>query len=323
MHKLTTKEIIALAKGTLRSEADAINALTAYVDEHFSECVKLIFESKGRVVITGIGKSAIIGQKIVASLNSTGTPSIFMHAADAVHGDLGIVQPDDVIICISNSGNTPEIKVLLPFVKLSGNKLIAMVGNSDSYLARQADLIIRTSVEKEVGSNNLAPTTSTTAQLAMGDALVVCLMEYRGFTQEKFAMLHPGGTLGKKLFLRVSDVFPNNEKPAVEIDSDIPSTIIEMTSKRLGATCVLDEGKLVGIITDGDLRRMMQSGRPMHELRASDIMTKNPKSAHPEMLVADALDIMRKNNITQLPVQAGDAYLGVIHIHDILKEGIL
>lgn len=323
MKHLTNEEINKIALSTLISEAEAIQGLKDYVDENFARCVRLIYESKGRVVITGIGKSAIIGQKIVASLNSTGTPSIFMHAADAVHGDLGIVQPEDVIICISNSGNTPEIKVLLPFIRLSGNKLIAMVGNPESYLAKQADLVLRTSVKQEVGLNNLAPTTSTAAQMALGDALVVCLLEYRGFTKEKFAMLHPGGTLGKKLFLRVSDIFPNNEKPSVQADADIPSAIIEISSKRLGATAVLDGKILVGIITDGDLRRMMQSGRPMNELKAADIMTRNPKTISPEMLVAHALDVMRSNNITQLPVTDGDTYAGVIHIHDILKEGIL
>jgi arabinose-5-phosphate isomerase len=323
MKHLTNEEINEIALSTLVSEAEAIRGLKEFVDQNFTRCVRLIYESKGRVVVTGIGKSAIIGQKIVASLNSTGTPSIFMHAADAVHGDLGIVQPDDIIICISNSGSTPEIKVLLPFIRLSGNKLIAMVGNADSYLAKQADLVLRTTVKQEVGLNNLAPTTSTAAQMAMGDALVVCLLEYRGFTKEKFAMLHPGGTLGKKLFLRVSDIYPNNEKPSVQADADIPSAIIEISSKRLGATAVLDGKKMIGIITDGDLRRMMQSGRPMNELKAADIMTKNPKSINPEMLVAHALDVMRSNNITQLPVTDGDAYLGVIHIHDILKEGIL
>lgn len=323
MKHLTNDEIHKIAVSTLVSEAEAILDLKEYIDENFTQCVRLIYESKGRIVITGIGKSAIIGQKIVASLNSTGTPSIFMHAADAVHGDLGIVQPDDIIICISNSGSTPEIKVLLPFIRLSGNKLIAMVGNTDSYLARQADLVIRTTVKKEVGPNNLAPTTSTAAQMAIGDALVVCLLEYRGFTQENFAMLHPGGTLGKKLFLRVADVFTNNEKPFVTIDADVPSAIIEISSKRLGATAVLDGDKLVGIITDGDLRRMMQSGRPMNEFKAADIMTKNPKTINPDMLVAHALDVMRSNNITQLPVTNNDTYIGVIHIHDILREGIL
>jgi arabinose-5-phosphate isomerase len=323
MKQLTNEEINEIALSTLASEAEAIRGLKDYVDENFARCVRLIYESKGRAVITGIGKSAIIGQKIVASLNSTGTPSIFMHAADAVHGDLGMVQPDDIIICISNSGSTPEIKVLLPFIRLSGNKLIAMVGNPDSYLAKQADFVLRTTVKQEVGLNNLAPTTSTAAQMALGDALVVCLLEYRGFTKEKFAMLHPGGTLGKKLFLRVSDIFPNNEKPSVQADADIPSAIIEISSKRLGATAVLDGKRLVGIITDGDLRRMMQSGRPMNELMAADIMTKNPKSVNPEMLVAHALDVMRSNNITQLPVTDGETYVGVIHIHDILKEGIL
>jgi arabinose-5-phosphate isomerase len=323
MKKLTSEQVIGLATSTLEAEAEAISKLRDYINDDFVKSVELIYQSRGRVIVTGIGKSAIIGHKIVASLNSTGTPSIFMHAADAVHGDLGIVQPEDIIICISNSGNTPEIKVLLPFIKLSGNKLIAMVGNTQSYLANQSDLIIRTSVDKEVCPNNLAPTSSTAAQMAMGDALVVCLQEYRGFTQEKFAMLHPGGTLGKKLFLRVSDIYPENEKPVVQATSDIPSTIIEISSKRLGATAVLDGDNLVGIITDGDLRRMMQSGKKLDELTAGDIMTKNPKRVNPGMLVAQALDLMRSNNITQLPVVEDDRYIGVIHIHDILKEGIL
>lgn len=323
MNQLNTEEIKAIAADILTSESEAINNLKTFINDSFVKSVQLILESKGRVVVTGIGKSAIIGQKIVASLNSTGTPSIFMHAADAVHGDLGIIQPDDVIICISNSGNTPEIKVLLPYIRLWGNKLIAMTGNPDSYLGQQADLIIRTTVKQEAGLHNLAPTSSTAAQLAMGDALVVCLLELKGFTKEKFAMLHPGGILGKKLYLRVSDLFTNNEKPAVHPDADIPSTIIEISSKRLGATAVLDDNRLIGIITDGDLRRMMQSGKPLNELKAADIMTRNPKTIAPDMLVAHALDVMRSNNITQLPVTENDVYLGVIHIHDILKEGIL
>lgn len=323
MNQLNTEEIKAIAADILTSESEAINNLKTFINDSFVKSVQLILESKGRVVVTGIGKSAIIGQKIVASLNSTGTPSIFMHAADAVHGDLGIIQPDDVIICISNSGNTPEIKVLLPYIRLWGNKLIAMTGNPDSYLGQQADLIIRTTVKQEAGLHNLAPTSSTAAQLAMGDALVVCLLELKGFTKEKFAMLHPGGILGKKLYLRVSDLFINNEKPAVHPDADIPSTIIEISSKRLGATAVLDDNRLIGIITDGDLRRMMQSGKPLNELKAADIMTRNPKTIAPDMLVAHALDVMRSNNITQLPVTENDVYLGVIHIHDILKEGIL
>ena len=312
-----------VALKTIALKANSVSGLASYINNDFEKAVTAIASGKGRVVVSGIGKSAVIAQKIVATFNSTGTPSIFMHAADAVHGDLGIIKPEDIIICISNSGSTPEIKVLIPFIKLMGNKLIAMVGNIDSYLAQQADYIIRTSVEKEVGKSSLAPTTSSTAQLAMGDALVVCLMEYRGFTRDKFAMLHPGGTLGKKLFLRVSDIYPNNEKPAVSVDDDIASAIIEMTSKRLGATCVMQGDNLAGIITDGDLRRMMQSGRSIDKLKASDIMTKNPKTVNPEMLVADALDIMRKNNITQLPVKEKNTYIGMIHIHDILKEGIL
>ncbi len=322
MH-ISKEEIKQTAKATLLTEAEAVSKLTGYIDDDFTRCIEMIYNSPGRLIVTGIGKSAIIGAKIVASLNSTGTPAIFMHAADAVHGDLGIIQKDDIVMCLSKSGNTPEIKVLVPYLKLAGNALIAMVGNRESYLARQADLVIETNVEKEACPNNLAPTSSTTAQLAMGDAIMTCLLKYRGFTSEDFAMFHPGGALGKKLFLRVGDLYINNEKPNVNHDADIPSVIIEISSKRLGATAVMDNGRLVGLITDGDLRRMMQSGKPLEGLKAADIMTKNPKTTNPDMLLAHALDMMRKNNITQLPVVDGESYLGVIHLHDILKEGIL
>lgn len=320
---LTRDEIKKVARQTIRLEADAIKKLTNYIGDDFVEVIELIFNSNGRLIITGIGKSAIIGEKIVATLNSTGTPAIFMHAADAVHGDLGIIQKDDVILCLSKSGNTPEIKVLIPYLKLMKNKMIAFVGNRDSYLARQADFIIETTVDQEACPNNLAPTSSTTAQLAMGDALAVALLEMRGFSSDDFAMYHPGGALGKKLFLKVSDLYLNNEKPLVSSEASISEAIIEISSKRLGATAVMDDGKLVGLITDGDLRRMMQSEKPLGELKARDIMTKNPKKVSPDTLVAHALDLMRSNNITQLPVVDGDEYLGVIHLHDILKEGIL
>jgi len=316
-------EIKDIARQTIQIESEAINKLMSYVDDDFARCVELIFHSKGRVVLTGVGKSALIAGKIVASLNSTGTPAIFMHAGDAVHGDLGIIQKDDIVICISNSGNTAEIKVLIPFLKMTGNKLIAMVGNRNSYLARQADIIIETTVEKEACPNNLAPTSSTTAQLVMGDALVVSLLEYRGFTTLDFARFHPGGVLGKRLYLKVADLYVQNEKPVVTMDQDISSTIIEISSKRLGATAVMDGDKLVGMITDGDLRRMIQSGKPFDQVRAVDIMTKNPKTIESESLVALALDIMRSNNITQLLVTEKGRYKGVIHLHDILKEGIL
>lgn len=319
----STPEIKKSALKTIDLEAQAISGLSAFIDDDFVECIKLIYNSKGRVIVTGIGKSAIIGEKIVATFNSTGTPAIFMHAADAVHGDLGIVQKDDVIICISKSGTTPEIQVLIPYLKLSGNKIIALAGNRDSFLAHQADYLIESTVSQEACPNNLAPTSSTTAQLVMGDAMAVALLEMRGFSSEDFALYHPGGALGKKLFLKVSDLYVNNEKPMVDFDTDIPSAIVEISSKRLGATAVLKNGKLVGVITDGDLRRMMQSGRPFQSLKAEDVMTRNPRTVSSDILLAKALDIMRSNNITQLPVVDGEEYLGVIHLHDILKEGIL
>lgn len=320
---ISRKEIKEIARKTILAESKAVSELTAFVNDDFASCVEMIFRASGRLVVTGIGKSAIIGEKIVASLNSTGTPAIFMHAADAVHGDLGIIQKEDIVLCISKSGNTPEIKVLIPYLKLAGNALIAMVGNRDSYLARQADLVIETTVEKEACPNNLAPTSSTTAQLVMGDAIMAALLKYRDFTPDDFAMFHPGGALGKKLYLRVGDLYVNNERPAVDTGDDIPSVIIEISSKRLGATAVMENDKLVGLITDGDLRRMMQSGKPLDSLMAKDIMTRNPKTTHPDMLLAHALDLMRKSNITQLLVMQKDRYLGVIHLHDILKEGIL
>lgn len=322
MH-LSREEIRNIAINTINMEADAIKGLANFINEDFLNAIGLIYQGKGRVVVTGIGKSAIIAEKIVATLNSTGTPAIFMHAADAVHGDLGIIQKDDIIICLSKSGNTPEVKVLIPYLKMMGNALIGFVGRRDSYLARQSDYLIETTVPKEACPNNLAPTSSTTAQLVMGDALAVALLELRGFSSDDFAQYHPGGALGKKLFLRVSDLYVQNEKPLVQYNSSVRDAIIEISSKRLGATGVMENGKLVGVITDGDLRRMMQSERPIDALKAADIMTPGPKTVRPDMLVAQALDIMRSNNITQLPVVNGEEYLGVIHLHDILKEGIL
>ncbi len=319
----TISEIKEIARNTIKIEAEIVSKLASYVDDDFAGCVELIYKSKARVVITGVGKSALIAGKIVATLNSTGTPAIFMHAGDAVHGDLGIIQKDDIIICISNSGNTAEIKVLIPFIKMSGNKLIAMVGNRDSYLARQADFIIETTIEKEACPNNLAPTSSTTAQIVMGDALAVSLLECRGFTTSDFAKYHPGGALGKRLYLRVADLYTLNERPVVSINQDISSTIIEISSKRLGATAVMDGEELVGMITDGDLRRMIQSGKLFDQVNAGDIMSKNPKTIESESLVVYALEIMRANNITQLLVTDNGEYKGVIHLHDILKEGIL
>lgn len=308
---------------TITTEAAAVSKLQDFIDKDFEETVRLIYNSRGRVIVTGIGKSAQIGSKIVSTLNSTGTPAVFMHAADAVHGDLGIIREDDIIICISKSGNTPEIKVLIPFLKLRGSTLIGMVGNTSSYLAKQADYILNTTIGQEACPNNLAPTASTTAQLVMGDALAVTLLEYRGFTAKDFALFHPGGALGKKLYLKVADIYPNNEAPQVMYDESLRKVIVEISSKRLGATAVLQDSKLAGIITDGDLRRMLEKQVNLDQVRAADVMSKNPRTATPDMLVSDALDIMRSKNITQLLVLENGRYVGVIHLHDILKEGIL
>ena len=317
------EQIKQIAKRTIRHEFTAIQNLMSQVTDDFAGTVELICNSSGRVIITGIGKSANIATKIVATLNSTGTPSIFMHAADAIHGDLGIIQKEDIIICISNSGSTPEIKVLIPLIRMRGNKLVAFTGNPNSYLAEKADLVIFTSVTKEACPNNLVPTSSTTAQLVMGDALAVALLEYRGFTEKDFAKYHPGGALGKKLYLKISDIYINNEVPKVNINDNIKDIIIEISSKRLGASAVLDNGKLVGIITDGDIRRMLEKDVPIEKFSAVDIMTPNPKTLDKETLIVDALSLMHKKNITQILVVDGTKYVGVIHLHDILKEGIL
>jgi arabinose-5-phosphate isomerase len=316
-------EIKQVIVRTITDEISAIQHLVGQVNDDFARAVELIFHSPGRVIITGIGKSANIATKIVATLNSTGTPSVFMHAADAIHGDLGTIQKDDVIICISNSGNSAEIKVLVPLLKNMGNALIAFTGNLDSYLAQQADFNINTSVNKEACPNNLAPTASTTAQLVMGDALAVALLECRGFTVEDFAKYHPGGALGKKLYLRVADLSSKNEIPCVNIGDDIRKTIMEISSKRLGVTAVMENNRLTGVITDGDLRRMLEKNQNIEKITARDIMTSNPRTIDHSTLVVDALSIMRKNNITQLLVLDGNKYVGVIHLHDILKEGIL
>ncbi len=317
------EEIKKIAIKTISNEQQSIGGLINQLDDNFPKAIQSILKSSGRVIITGIGKSANIATKIVATLNSTGTPSIFMHAADAIHGDLGIVQKDDITICISNSGNTPEIKILVPLIKFRGSTLIALTGNKDSYLANQADYMISTSVEKEACPNNLAPTSSTTAQLVMGDAIAVALLESRGFSIDDFAKYHPGGALGKKLYLKVNDLFVKNESPRVSIDDDIKTTIVEISSKRLGTTAVLDNDKLMGVITDGDLRRMLEKNNSINGISAGDIMTNNPKTVDKNTLVVDALGIMRKYNITQLLVLDGTKYVGVIHLHDILSEGIL
>lgn len=319
----STEEIKQIGLETIEAELNAIQDLKSQMNDDFANAIKLIIKSEGRVIVTGIGKSANIASKIVATFNSTGTPSIFMHAADAIHGDLGIIQKDDVIICISNSGSTPEIKVLVPLIKLRGNKLIAFTGNLKSILAEKADFVINTSVHKEACPNNLVPTSSTTVQLVMGDALAIALVECRGFTTEDFAKYHPGGAIGKKIYLRVADLYTVNDIPKVNKDDDIKSTIMEISSKRLGATAVMNNGEIIGIITDGDLRRMLEKNQDIGRFVAGDIMTPNPRTIDKNTHVADALSIMRKNNITQLLVVDGAEYVGVIHLHDILREGIL
>lgn len=319
----STEDIKQICLETIDAELEAIQDLKSQISDDFAAAVKLILNSKGRVVVTGIGKSANIASKIVATFNSTGTPSIFMHAADAIHGDLGTIQKDDIIICISNSGNTPEIKVLVPLIKFRENKIIAFTGNMKSSLAESADFIINTGVRKEACPNNLAPTSSTTAQLVMGDALAIALVECRDFTMEDFGKFHPGGSIGKKIYLRVSDLYTVNATPKVNSDDDIKSTIMEISSKRLGATAVLNNDKLIGIITDGDLRRMLEKNKDIGQFVAEDIMTPNPRTIDKNTHVADALSIMRKENITQLLVVDGTNYVGVIHLHDILREGIL
>ncbi len=319
----TAAEIRAIGLRTIKEEATAISQLSGYLTDDFEKSVELILKSKGRVIVTGIGKSANIAAKLVSTLNSTGTPSFFMHAADAIHGDLGMVRQEDIVICLSKSGDTPEIKVLVPLIKTMGNTLIALAGNTESYLAKNADLLLNTTVLREACPNNLAPTASTTAQLVMGDALAVALLECRGFSIEDFARYHPGGALGKRLYLRVSEIYKNNEKPEVQVSDDMKSVILEISSKRLGATAVLNDRKLVGIITDGDIRRMLHRDVPFQSLKAGDIMTKDPLTVNVDLLVADALDVMRKNNITQMLVMDNSTYMGVIHLHDILKEGIL
>ena len=313
-----------IALQTIELEARSIANLASFINEDFEKALSAMADCQGRVVISGIGKSAVIAQKIVATLNSTGTPSIFMHAADAIHGDLGIVQQEDVVIVISKSGESPEIKVLVPLIKNFGNKLIGMVGSMQSYLAKQSDIVLNTTVEQEACPNNLAPTTSTTAQLVMGDTLAVCLMEKKGFKSDDFAKFHPGGTLGKKLYLRVADLYTGNEKPKVLPAQSLKDVIVEMTQKRLGVTAVTDEKDLLlGIITDGDLRRMLKDNIRIDHVKAADIMTKNPKTIGPEELAVTALDILRKKEITQLAVTENGIYLGIIHLHDLIKEGLI
>lgn len=317
--------IALTAKKVLTEEAEAIARLADFIDEDFENCVKAILQIKGRVVVTGIGKSANIAGKIVATLNSTGTPALFMHAADAIHGDLGMIQPDDFVICISKSGNTPEIKVLVPLLKRKGAQLAALVSSTDSYLARCADFVLNATIEREACPHNLAPTTSTTAALALGDALAVSLLDARGFSSADFATLHPGGSLGKRLYLKVEDIYRQNLAPHVEENAALKDIIIEISSKRLGATAVVKEGssELVGIITDGDLRRMLNKYDSIDGIRASDIMTVSPLSIEPETYAAEALAIMQQKNITQLIVTKSGKFEGFVHLHDLLKEGLI
>ena len=320
---INKENILASAKSTILSESEAIAKLVDFLDDNFVKTVEIIYNSKGRLVVTGIGKSAIIAQKIVATLNSTGTPSLFLHASEAIHGDLGMVQPGDVVICISKSGNSPEIKVLVPLLKRFGNKLIAITGNTTSFLGKEADYTLNTYVESEACPNNLAPTNSTTAQLVIGDAIAVCLMEMRNFTAEDFAKYHPGGALGKKLLLRVRDMLDTTHKPIVAPNSNIKTVIVEISEKRLGVTAVVDDSKVIGIITDGDIRRMLNKIETISGLTAQDIMTKNPKMIKSTDLVSDALNILEDFSITQLVVVDDGEYKGVLHLHDILKEGIV
>jgi arabinose-5-phosphate isomerase len=318
-----TENILNLAKKTILSESQSIAKLVDYIDFNFAEATQVLFNSKGRLIVTGIGKSAIIAQKLVATFNSTGTPSLFLHASEAIHGDLGMLQKDDVTICISKSGNSPEIKVLVPLLKRFGNKLIAITGNMTSFLAKESHFVLNTTIDSESCPNNLAPTNSTTAQLVMGDALAVCLMELRGFTSEDFAKYHPGGALGKKLLLSVKDMLENSMKPMVFPDSSIKKVIFEISEKRLGVTAVVENNKVIGIITDGDIRRMLNERDNFSDLTARDIMSKNPKTIPTSTMVADALDILEDFAITQLIVVDNGDYKGVLHLHDILKEGII
>ncbi|MFL1012203.1 KpsF/GutQ family sugar-phosphate isomerase [Flavisericum labens] len=315
--------ILSLAKQTIDMESKAILNLSGLITNDFAEAVELIYNGNGRVIITGIGKSAIIGNKIVATLNSTGTPAIFMHAADAIHGDLGLILKDDIVICLSKSGNTPEIKVVVPLIKRVNNKLIAITGNKDSFLGQHADFILNTYVEKEACPNNLAPTTSTTAQLVMGDALAICLLELRGFSSNDFAKYHPGGALGKKLYLRVRDISSANQKPKVEVGTSIKDIIVEITEKMLGVTAVVENDKIIGIITDGDLRRMLTKVDDFSNLTAKDIMSYNPKRITGTSMAIDAIELMEAHEISQLLVEEDGKYAGVVHLHDLIKEGII
>jgi len=318
------KTIVQTALETIQLEAASIAGLSAFIDDNFDKAINEIALCKGRIVISGVGKSAIVAQKIVATLNSTGTPALFMHAADAIHGDLGMVQQDDIVLLISKSGESPEIKVLVPLLKNFGNTLIGMVGNTESFLAKSSDIVLNTTVSQEACPNNLAPTSSTTAQMVMGDVLAVCLMQLNNFSDHDFARYHPGGNLGKRLYLRVADLYKNNEKPKVSADTGLKEVIVEITEKRLGVTAVVDhQNKVLGIITDGDLRRMLEKTNELSTITAAAIFSAHPKTIEPGMLAVEALELMKKNDISQLIVAENEQYLGILHIHDLIREGII
>ncbi len=317
--------VIEVAREVIDIEKNALSKLKDSIDDEFAKCIAMIDRMSGRVVVTGVGKSALVGQKIVATLNSTGTPALFMHAADAVHGDLGMLKEEDVIICISKSGETSEIKVLISILKSFGNNLIAMTSKQDSFLAKKADYVLFIPIDKEAEPNNLAPTASSIAQMAMGDAIATALMRLKGFSSKQFAKFHPGGSLGKQLYLRVSDIYITNEKPAVHTDASIKEVIVEMTSKRLGVAAVIEKNdSLIGIITDGDLRRMLEENTDIEKMKAKDIMTSSPKTIFEYEFAVIALEVMRNNSITQLiVVDDNGKYKGIVHIHDLIREGIV
>ena len=316
--------IIQSAIRTIELEAASVKRLIPFIDASFEAAVQAIYRAKGRLVISGIGKSAIVAQKIVATFNSTGTPALFMHAADAIHGDLGMVQKDDVIMIISKSGESPEIKVLVPLIRNFGNTIIGMVGNMNGFLAEQVDIVLNTTVQQEACPNNLAPTTSTTAQMVMGDALAVALMELSGFTGQDFAKYHPGGNLGKRLYLRVEDLYKQNMQPKVLATASLKEVIVEITEKRLGVTAVVDEQDMLkGIITDGDLRRMLERSNSLENITAKDILSPHPKTVSADTMAVDALEVLRKHDISQLLVADNGVYLGVLHLHDLVREGII
>ena len=317
------KSILSYAIETIEHQANSIKNLSKLLTKDFEKAVNIINNTKGRVIVSGIGKSAIIAQKIVATFNSTGTPSIFMHAADAIHGDLGLIQSEDIIICISKSGNTPEIKALVPFIKKTNNKLIAITGETNSYLSEKSDIVINSYVDAEACPNNLAPTTSTTAQLVIGDAIAVCLVKLRGFSPNDFAKYHPGGTLGKRLFLKVKDLIDTKSLPKVDASDLMKDVIIEISNKMLGIAVVLDKNKIVGVITDGDLRRQLLKSQNISKVKANEIMSKNPKIINKNLLATEALLIMKTNKISQLIVAEKNKYVGVLHIQSLIKEGII